>query len=669
MIVGGLSGGNLLAASPAERIWTHVPVSSLDPSADRLITPLRFESVRLNRATMDGELSRAPHESAEDADARALVVPLPTPEGGFANFKVVASPIMEPGLAARYPQIQTFRGQGIDDPSATVRLDQTPHGFHAMVMSSAGSYFIDPFSRGDVDTHIVYSRSDLVDPHSAVFSCGVSSDHGGGNSEGAIESFELSGASLRTYRLVVAATGEYTTYHGGTVIDGMAAIVTAINRVNQIYEREVAIRMVLVANNDLVVYANGATDPYSNNNGFSMLGQNQSNLDAVIGSANYDMGHVFSTGGGGVANLRAVCNNSYKAQGVTGLPSPVGDPFYVDYVAHEMGHQWGANHTFNGNSGGCGGGNRNPSTAYEPGSGSTIMAYAGLCSSHNIQNFSDDYFHGASFSEIVSYSTAGVGNSCAVETATGNSPPVVEAGDGFTIPVSTPFALCGSAVDPDGDVMTYGWEEFDLGPAGHPDTPSGNAPIFRSFDPANSSERLFPKASDLVNNVQTKGEILPSYARNLNFRLTVRDNLSGGGGVGYDTTSLVVSDAGGPFVVTAPDSAVTWTGGTTQVVTWDAAGTDLAPISCDSVDIALSLDGGWSFPMTLLSDTPNDGSQAVMMPDIQSNTSRVRVSCHGNVFFDISNANFTLTGSGGFVFSEGTDGCGGGWGSWTSVVQ
>ncbi len=669
MIVGGFSGGDLLAASPAERIWSQAPASSLDPTADRSIIPLSFQPVILDRAALDAELRRAPNEMAENAQALAVVVPLPTPDGGIANFRVVSSPIMEPELAARYPQIQTFRGQGIDDPSATVRMDRTLRGFHAMVMSSSGSYFVDPYARGDVDTHIVYSRSDLVNPHAGVFSCGVPSDQEGGGGEGTTEGMELSGASLRSYRLAVAATGEYTAFHGGTVPDGMSAIVTAINRVNQIYEREVAIRMILVANNDLLVYTNGATDPYTNNNGFAMLSQNQSNVNAVIGSANYDMGHVFSTGGGGVAHLRAVCNNVYKAQGVTGLPNPVGDPFYVDYVAHEMGHQWGGNHTFNGTASGCGGGNRNPSTAYEPGSGSTIMAYAGICGADNIQNFSDDYFHGASFTEIVNYSTLGTGNTCAVETPTGNSPPVAEAGNGFTIPVSTPFALCGSAVDPDGDAMTYGWEEFDLGPAGSPNTPSGNAPIFRSFDPANTPERWFPKASDVVNNVQTKGEILPSYARNLNFRLTARDNLSGGGGVGFDTISLAVSDVGGPFVVTSPNSAVTWTGGTTQVVTWDVAGTDLAPISCDSVDIALSLDGGWTFPLPLLSGTTNDGSQAVMMPDLQSATSRVRVSCHGNVFFDISNTNFTLTGSGAHLLSEGTDGCGGGWGGWTSVVQ
>ncbi len=651
MIVGGFSGGDLLAASPAERIWSQAPASSLDPTADRAIIPLRFQPVILDRAALDAELRRAPNEMAENAQALAVVVPLPTPDGGIAYFRVVSSPIMEPELAARYPQIQTFRGQGIDDPSATVRMDRTLHGFHAMVMSSSGSYFVDPYARGDVDTHIVYSRSDLVNPHAGVFSCGVPSDQEGGGGEGTTEGMELSGASLRSYRLAVAATGEYTAFHGGTVPDGMAAIVTAINRVNQIYEREVAIRMMLVANNDLVVYTNGASDPYSNSNGYAMLGQNQSNLDAVIGSANYDMGHVFSTGGGGIANLRAVCNNSYKAQGVTGLPSPVGDPFYVDYVAHEMGHQWGANHTFNGNEGGVWW--RQPQPVHGLRAGQRINHH-GLCRPLRHPTTPSTSATTISTEPVSRKSSptvrAGVGNSCAAETATGNSPPLVEAGDAFTIPVSTPFALCGSAVDPDADVLTYGWEEFDLGPAGHPNTPSGNAPIFRSFDPVNSPERLFPKASDIVNNVQTKGEILPSYARNLNFRLTARDNLSGGGGVDFDTTSLAVSDAGGPFVVTSPDSAVTWTGGTTQVVSWDVAGTDLAPISCDSVDIALSLDGGWNFPLVLLSDTPNDGSQAVMMPDLQSATSRVRVSCHGNVFFDISNTNFTLTGSGAMFF-------------------
>lgn len=654
------------AGTSPDGVWSDLPAQDVRNLLAPTLQPLRFRAMAIDWLALDRVLAAAPNESSPGAWANAAELSLPSPDGGFERFLVVESPIMEPDLAARYPEITTWRAQGLDDPTATARLDRTPHGFHAMVTTASGSYFIDPVSRTEVDTYVAYHKADLPDPHAGAFACGVA--HGDGF-EPPIQDLERSGDTLRTYRLVVAATGEYTTFHGGTVLDGMAAIVTAMNRVNQIYEQEVAIRMVLVANNDLVVYTDPSTDPYTNNDGFAMLGQNQANLDSVIGDANYDMGHVFSTGGGGIASLRVPCVSGSKARGVTGLPSPVGDPFYVDYVAHEMGHQWGANHTFNGNSGSCAGGNRNPSTAYEPGSGSTIMAYAGICAPQNLQNYSDDYFHGISQIEITNYSILGFGNTCASQTPTGNQAPTAEAGPSHVIPLSTPFALCGSAMDPDGDALTYGWEEFDLGPAGHPDFPTGNAPIFRSFDPAPTGERIFPRPFDLVGNTHTIGEILPSYSRTMVFRLYARDNRSAGGGVGWDYTTVQVADVGGPFLVTSPDTGVTWAGGSSQVVAWDVANTDLAPISCSAVDIALSEDRGWNFPITLVAGTPNDGSEAVDLPDLETTQGRIRVSCSGGVFFDISNVDFTITGSEELVFATGMDGCGEGLSAWSDVVQ
>ncbi len=641
------------AQVPGEALWADVDESTLKANPERRFASQNYRTLALDQLQLEELLATAPLESGAGVSSRDVVLSLPLPEGGFGRFRIVESPIMEPGLAAKFPEIKTYRGQGIDDPTANVRFDLTPAGFHAMILSPKGDVYIDPYSRDEPGRYVSYLTRDFLRQGEA-FECQVES-HGGhldprlltqDGLHGKVDK-ATSGDTLRTYRLAVAATGEYTAFHGGTVAQGQAAIVTAMNRVNGIYERDVAIRMVLVANNDQVVYTNSGSDPYSNGNGGAMLGQNQSTLDSVIGSANYDIGHVFSTGGGGIASLRVPCVNGSKARGVTGQSAPTGDPFWVDFVAHEMGHQWGGNHTFNGNAGSCAGGNRNGSTAYEPGSGTTIQAYAGICGSQDIQNNSDDHFHGISLDEMISYSTTGNGNNCAVQTATGNNPPTVDAGASYTIPLNTPFELCGSATDPDSDPMTYGWEQFDLGPAGAPNSPSGNAPIFRSFSPASSPCRSFPQLSDLINNTQTLGEILPSYGRTMNFRLTVRDNRSGGGGVNDDATTVTASSVGGPFLVTAPNTAVTWSVGTSQNVTWNVAGTDLSPINCSAVDILLSTDGGNTYGITLASAVANSGSQSITVPAAPTTSARVKVRCTGNIFFDISNADFTIDGTSG----------------------
>ncbi len=633
--------------------WTSFSENDIPVKGDKRINPEEYHTFQLSQSVLQTQLATAKEAGEISLRNSPFRIQLPQPDGRLQNYLLAYAPVMAPALAAKFPEITTYVVQGIDDPHARGRLDWTPAGFHGMIMSPSGTVYIDPLQTEDDRHYQVYFKKDFVAENQGVIPACQPEDYDE-TLKKEMEGLLLkkasshvqaapSGSNLRTYRLAVAATGEYTQFHGGTVAGGQAAIVTAINRVTGIYEVEIACRLELVANNDMLVYTNGSTDPYSNNNGGALLGENQSNCDAVIGSANYDIGHVFNTGGGGLASLGVVCNNGSKARGQTGLSSPVGDPFYVDYVAHEIGHQFAGNHTFNGSSGSCSGGNRNGSTAYEPGSGTTIQAYAGICGSQNTASNSDDYFHTISFDEMVTFTTQSNGNNCPNTTATGNSIPVPTAGGGgLTIPINTPFALTGSATDADGDPLTYNWEQFNLGSAGSPNSPSGNAPIFRSFPASTSPTRTFPQTSDLLNNTQTIGEILPSYGRNLTFRMTARDNRADGGGVDYTQISLTVDGGSGPFLVTTPNTNVSWTGLSTETVTWDVANTDIGPVNCTNVDILLSTDGGISFPTVILSGVANDGSQDIIVPNMPTSEARIRVACSNNVFFDLSNQDFTI---------------------------
>ncbi len=620
----------------ANELWREVNADALGDSAVAPIQPQRFKAYRLDIEALEHQLSDAPQEGA----TLGLLVELPTPDGALETFSLFESPIMAPELAARFPEIRTFLVRSRSTGSQG-RIDVTPQGFHAMIQGPGGTWFIDPYIPQSRDTAISYYKRDYVRADND-FNC-LFGDSNDLPQERPVQAplVPIEG-ELLTYRCAIACTGEYSTFHGGTVPLVMGAITTALNRVNQVYEVDFAIRMILVANNDQLVFLDANSDPYTNNSGSAMLGQNQTTVTSRIGTANYDIGHVFSTGGGGVASLGVVCNNSAKARGVTGLTSPIGDPFYIDYVAHEMGHQWGGNHTFNSVSGSCGGGNRNGSTAYEPGSGSTVMAYAGICSPQNLQPNSDPFFHAVSYDEIVDYSRNDTGGTCGTPLVVNNQAPTVEAGNNYTIPSQTPFELTGSATDPDGDTLTYCWEQFDLGPAGAFNSDPGSGPLFRSWNPTTDPTRTFPRLSNLLSNTVPVGEFLPTTTRTMTFRVTVRDNHTGGGGVDFDTMSISVSSAAGPFQVTAPNTAVTWNGNATETVTWNVASTTAAPVNATTVDILFSSDGGLTFPTVLASDVPNDGSQDVTVPNVDTTQARIKVIGHNNIFFDLSNQNFTV---------------------------
>ena len=451
-----------------------------------------------------------------------------------------------------------------------------------------------------------------------------------------------------------------------------------MNRVNGVYETELDVKMVLVAAEASVIFTDPGTDPYTGNDNENILiNESQAKIDSVLGSSTFDIGHTFSTGGGGFADLGVVCKNSSKARGITGLSDPVGDKYDIDYVAHEMGHQFGAAHSFESEMGNCGGGNRAVASAYEPGSGTTIMAYAGICDLDDIQLNSDPYFHTRSFDQIITYTTTGSGNGCATVSAIINSntlsnnniPLVFMPVSGMKIPKGTPFTLSGSATDIDGDAITYSWEEWDLSnsASGSPWDGGANStvrPLFKSRIPKTSGSRTFPDMAVILANYPQnpvaemdglKGETLPQVARDIKFRLTVRDNNSNGAGIatggsgcspGATGTFKVVVTDDGPFTLTSPNTgAVNWLGGTTQTVTWNVAGTDnAARINVQDVDILMSTDGGNTYPVIVASVTPNDGSEDITVPNIpDNNTVRFMVRAVGNIFFDISDEDFTIT--------------------------
>ncbi|QGZ41927.1 metallopeptidase family M12-like protein [Pseudoduganella flava] len=895
------------AAAP---YWQDVPVASESLTVGGAKRPAlklkRFHGAALDKGGMKALTAGAPAERPDGSIGNALTIALPHPDGGYQRFALVESSIMEPGLAAQHPDIKTYKGKGIDDPSATLRMDITPLGLHASVRSPNGGWYVDPYYRLDDSLYASYHARDLTNQHGPLvesaagearlmlsrgfyqegdnvevrgsgFAPGASvtvtvRSEGDGtalqsavataDSKGTVTvtlpagsagagAFEVvasdgraestasyhvvdagvaanaaTGTQLRTYRLALVTDPAYATYFGGAA-NVTAAKVTLINRVTQIYEDETSIRLVLIDGNDALNLNTAAqmtgtngpcggaacfTADQAESCGSPTLSRNRIVTGLLVGASKFDIGHIaLGTPGGGVASLGVVGGNA-KAQGCTGVETPEGDLFAVDYVAHEMGHQFSGNHTFNGTQGSCGG-NGNDDTSIEPGSGSSIMAYAGICRTDNLQAHSDPYWSQRSFDEINAYvsgpeaslnevqaaalrnfastgqqfqvswngnlsapivrgtnytaagikaaiqgiagwpaggvvSITGVSNNGFTATfggtlagtnvaqlqlvnftagssgfageivaggrtnrggalsATGNAAPVVTAPAGYTIPVRTPFALTGDASDADGDPVTYMWEQNDRGTGSTLlSNAKTNGPLFRQFgkralvsatdtleydspgenhttaDPT----RVFPDLDQvLANNTNAQtgacptpaatptaadidcySEYLPTAAyvgvpgtnanpASLNFRLTARD---GRGGVASADTKLVLAPNAGPFLVTAPNTAVSLEAGTAQTVTWSVANTNVAPVSAANVKITLSADGGKTWPYVLADSTPNDGSASVTLPAIATTTARIKVEAVGNVFFDVSNANFTIRLTGD-VNGDGQVDCG-----------
>lgn len=904
---------SLSAAHPSSAFWRDAQGAPAAIGPKGTAAALRVAKARtatLDRQSLAATLRAAPMEFTAAARSAPLVIALPDPSGAWQRFTVEESPVMEPGLAARHPEIKTYAGRGLDDTTAHVRISITNLGFQASVRSKAGNWYIDPYYQADESLYASYYRRDARRSPTA-FAAPVQmgaqlmlergryraaekvSLNGAGFTPGATvtiqvrpakgdgaprQSFQVAagrdgsinavwtadpyktpgayvltasdgrtsassdyvvvaaneplaastGPQLRTYRLALLSDPGYATYVGGAA-NVTSAKVALINRVSQIYEYETSIRLQLIANNDVLNLDTAAQ--FSTANGpcggtacfptatvscsSATLTRNRLVVGLLAGASNFDIGHIgVGAGGGGIASLGVVGGNN-KAQGCTGLPTPIGDLFAVDYVAHEMGHQFAANHTFNGVSGSCSGGNRSAANSMEPGSGSSIMAYAGICSTDDLQPHSDPYWSQRSFDEITTYvsgldtsinevqyavlsgfntngqqfqlryngadsvpivrgtnftttdvanaitgiagwpaggtvtvstlgdtaftltfggtlagtnvaelqivnATAGVTGKIGevakgglttrggALTATGNTAPVVTVpAASYNVPLRTPFALTGSATDADGDPLTYMWEQTDRGAATGTALTSNtktNGPLFRQFgtravvsatdtlqynSPGENQTtanptRVFPDmAQILANNTNAEtgscptvsgtptadqidcySEFLPTIGYtgftgvnasplSLNFRLTARD---GRGGVGSATTQLLLATGAGPFLVTSPNAATTIDGASFQTITWSVAGTDVAPVSTANVKITLSVDGGATWPYVLSASTANNGSRNLQFPNVNTSQARVKVEALGNVFFDVSNANFTIRMTGD-INSDGKVDC------------
>ena len=641
----------------SDNIWNQI--SKEEITQEKLFSKAEASSAvfySLNTEALKVVLRGAPFRGESFQDSN-LIVKFPDNNGSQIPYYIKEAPVLGVNLQVQYENIRSYVGVAINNPKNTIRFSLSQDGLHAMIFrTESGTQFIDPYTK-DRNNYIVYATKDLPSIDSD-FICEFENSNEIDKNFDSNNVARFNDGNLRTFRLALACTGEYAQFHltqqgvgaGETDAVKKAAVLSAMNttmtRVNGIYENELSLTMNLVDNTS-IIYLDGTTDPYTNNSGGAMLGENQTTIDTNIGTANYDIGHVFSTGGGGVAYLNSPCNAGSKAGGVTGLSSPIGDVFDIDFVSHEMGHQFGANHTFNGDEGNCGGGNRNNATAFEPGSGSTIMAYAGICGSQNVQNNSDSYFHVTSLDEIWANISAGV-STCASLSGTGNSSPTINALTNYTIPKSTPFVLEGNGNDPDGtSTLTYSWEQKDNEISTQPPVSTSiNGPTFRSMTPSSSTERFVPEIGAVLGVSPATWEVLPSVSRTLNFDLTVRDNDTRGGRYATESMVVTVEDVA-PFLVTEPNVAVIWGVGTTHTVSWDVGSTTNGTINCQNVNIILSIDGGLRYTIPLVSNTPNDGTQDIVIPNNMSTTCRIMVQAADNIFYNITDVDFTIAAADG----------------------
>ena len=594
---------------------------------------LQFNAVQFKQS-----LTNVPQKSSGHA---GVEIQLPNINGDLEKFQVWESSNFEPALQAQFPDIRAYVGKGITDPSAVLNFSLSPRGIQTMIFrANTGTEFIEPYTK-DSSVYIIFDSATRI-AGKLPFNCSTEDVVINQSLSNKLVNSTLSSAqSYKTMRLALSCTGEYGAYHGGTISAAMAAMNATMTRCNGVFEKDLAIKLLIIANDNLVVYTDAATDPYSPPaNMANWNAELQANLTSVIGDANYDIGHLFgaSGGGGNAGCVGCVCVNGSKGSGITSPADgiPQGDTFDIDYVAHEMGHQMGGNHTFTHTA-------ENNTVNVEPGSGTTIMAYAGIGGGGtDIQAHSDDYY---CYKSIVQIQTNMGSKTCPVSTSltVTNPRPGVSVTPAFTIPVGTAFKLTGAGTGTAGEVLTYCWEQNDDatvvgGTATFPSPTKTDGPNFRSLSPSSSPVRYMPKFSDvLAGNLVNTWETVSTVARTLSFAFTVRDNVLGGGQTNSAATTVTVVDAGGAFAITSPNTAnVSWNLGSTQTITWSVAGTTGSGINTANVNILFSTDGGATFPTVLAANTANDGSESVTLPNTASPSCRILIQPVGNIYYAVS---------------------------------
>jgi hypothetical protein len=617
---------------------------------------------QIDWTALQAELDAAPLEADAPNVQQQPVIALPMPDGTLQHFRIAESPIMEPALAAQLPDVRTYRVMGIDDTAAIGRIDVSQFGFRAMLRTSNGAMFIDPYSAGEREHVGVYYLRDY-EPRAETWFCHVGPEHGHGDApapdpEGLGDFGERVPITIREYQLAMACTGEYGAFqseilgNAPNAADAMAAIITVTNRTNVTFEADLGVRFVLVANNMLLAFFDPATDPYpapsptctadpAANCSGAYLDVNQDIINAAIGFANYDVGHLLTRVRGGVASLSSVCGGN-KANGISGIPrGGEADPLSALVVMHELGHQFGAQHTFNGIQGRCQG-NINTNTSWEPGGGSTILAYPGACpvggglTGDNLVIYADPYFNAGSIAEMKGFLSTPNAN-CSTPVATQNEPPVVTSiviGPS-PIPPSTPFTLAATVTD-DSPNLSYNWEQFDAGQPralGAPDP--GTGPLFRSWMPSSSPTRTFPRWDSLISGIPIRGEQLPTFPNaQRRFRFSVRDNQ--GASVLAPVASVVVRGTQA-FAITLPEPGRIFRNAPVTLA-WNVAATNVSPFNLPNVRVRYSPDNGETWT-TITESTPNDGEFSFSpTPDQFSSSARLLVEPLGAIFFALSPA-------------------------------